>query len=668
MKLIFSSFLFSLLLSCNIFPQYTSSDSDLVHTTFTRQFDHQIIQKYVDSDEAEKVNAALFSIAQSEDTLWVNKIINLDYQKFGSNICFALGELGPCKTSANFLEEQIANKNNSNQLIHSALEALGKTGDNNSFVFITNYYLRNHQSNLDGISPSLYNFYIRNIGNKEEIGKILADELKTYDKPSRRNFEAVFAFYRTDVPASSKNILVRELTNFIEAQSIKNKFVQTTLPYLLGCLRKLDYFPNDHKLFSKLIRSNNFGIKVEAVHSLAYYPYQSAQELDKYLALLNDSNPNVTRSIASSLKEIKLNSKLMDYLKEFLKAKLLSNKFEKNTQGELFLSYINLFKTSFNEAENKFSKVIPKEYFYQALGNLNSSDAALSFLLSKFNSENNKNKIAILESVINFQGRISNEDNLRNFIIEAINSDFPPLIAIAADGIDSISTLEERELLASIITKQVKKYSNNPDYQESIMSLALLSKKINDSTFKTILNSLAESDFYPINKFAFRLLDRSTLPLVNKGKNFDKFWGNAFKYKFAEVKTQKGNFTIKFLPQISPISVGNFCSLSKRKFFNNNSFHRVVPGFVIQGGDPEETGWGGPDYDIVSEFSPLNYDAGMVGMASAGKDTEGSQWFVTTGDFPHLNGRYTIFAKVIKGLSVVFKITQDDKIIQIKLI
>ena len=72
-------------------------------------------------------------------------------------------------------------------------------------------------------------------------------------------------------------------------------------------------------------------------------------------------------------------------------------------------------------------------------------------------------------------------------------------------------------------------------------------------------------------------------------------------------------------------------------------------------------------YDIISEFSPLRYQIGMVGMASAGKDTEGSQWFVMQGNYPHLNGRYSIFAKVIRGMDVVYKIDQNDKIIDVQL-
>jgi cyclophilin family peptidyl-prolyl cis-trans isomerase len=97
-------------------------------------------------------------------------------------------------------------------------------------------------------------------------------------------------------------------------------------------------------------------------------------------------------------------------------------------------------------------------------------------------------------------------------------------------------------------------------------------------------------------------------------------------------------------------------------------FHRVVPNFVIQGGDPRGDGWGGPGYTIRSEFSPIPFDAGVIGMASAGKDTEGSQWFVTHSPQPHLDGRYTVFGRVTGGLDVVHKIQVDDRIFDITLI
>lgn len=153
-------------------------------------------------------------------------------------------------------------------------------------------------------------------------------------------------------------------------------------------------------------------------------------------------------------------------------------------------------------------------------------------------------------------------------------------------------------------------------------------------------------------------------------KELDKFediWENAFKYKKAEIRTTKGSIVIEFNSEIAPVSVANFCMLAKQDFYNGIYFHRVVPGFVIQAGDPTATGWGGPGYDIVSEFSDTDFNIGYVGMASAGKDTESSQFFIMQGSYPHLDSRYTLFGKVIRGMDVVFNITEEDKIISIEL-
>lgn len=131
----------------------------------------------------------------------------------------------------------------------------------------------------------------------------------------------------------------------------------------------------------------------------------------------------------------------------------------------------------------------------------------------------------------------------------------------------------------------------------------------------------------------------------------------------AIVETSKGSFEITFFPEYAPASVLNFIHLAKDGFFDNKVFHRVVPNFVVQGGCPRGDGYGATDNTIRTEIGPLWYqEEGMVGMASAGFDTESSQWFVTHSPTPHLDGRYTIFGRVIKGMDVVHRMEVGDKI------
>jgi cyclophilin family peptidyl-prolyl cis-trans isomerase/HEAT repeat protein len=138
--------------------------------------------------------------------------------------------------------------------------------------------------------------------------------------------------------------------------------------------------------------------------------------------------------------------------------------------------------------------------------------------------------------------------------------------------------------------------------------------------------------------------------------------------KKVSIETEQGTIELEMLPDVAPGSVCNFLTLAKDGFFNGKNFHRVVPNFVIQGGCPRGDGYGSLDYTIRSEFSDLHYDKeGWVGMASAGKNTEGTQFFITHSPTLHLDGRYTIFAKVSSGMNVVHKILEGDKIKQVSI-
>jgi cyclophilin family peptidyl-prolyl cis-trans isomerase len=122
-----------------------------------------------------------------------------------------------------------------------------------------------------------------------------------------------------------------------------------------------------------------------------------------------------------------------------------------------------------------------------------------------------------------------------------------------------------------------------------------------------------------------------------------------------------GEFAIELYPQKSPITVNSFVFLAREKYFDGTTFHRVLEGFMAQGGDPTGTGGGGPGYKFVNEDSDLVFDKpGVVAMANAGRDTNGSQFFITFVPTPQLNGGYTIFGQVVSGMDVVNGITRRD--------
>jgi peptidyl-prolyl cis-trans isomerase B (cyclophilin B) len=132
---------------------------------------------------------------------------------------------------------------------------------------------------------------------------------------------------------------------------------------------------------------------------------------------------------------------------------------------------------------------------------------------------------------------------------------------------------------------------------------------------------------------------------------------------FAIIDTDRGQMELELYPQEAPKTVNNFVFLAQEGFYDGVVFHRVINNFVIQGGDPTGTGMGGPGYKFGDETygNPHKHARGMISMANAGPNTNGSQFFIAHSPQPHLDGRHTVFGKVVKGLEVVDLIKQGDK-------
>ncbi|MBC8505556.1 MAG: peptidylprolyl isomerase [Anaerolineales bacterium] len=130
----------------------------------------------------------------------------------------------------------------------------------------------------------------------------------------------------------------------------------------------------------------------------------------------------------------------------------------------------------------------------------------------------------------------------------------------------------------------------------------------------------------------------------------------------ATIQTEKGDIVIELYPDVAPLTVNSFVFLAQEGWFDGVPFHRVLPGFMAQSGDPTGTGLAGPGYAFKNENSEaLSFDrAGLVAMANSGPDTNGSQFFITYGPAAHLDGGYTIFGEVLEGMQVVQELTPRD--------
>jgi len=133
------------------------------------------------------------------------------------------------------------------------------------------------------------------------------------------------------------------------------------------------------------------------------------------------------------------------------------------------------------------------------------------------------------------------------------------------------------------------------------------------------------------------------------------------------IKTDKGDIEIEMFPDEAPLTVANFVNLAQRGYYDGLTFHRVIGDFMIQGGDPSGNGTGGPGYQFKDECCDARKHecAGTLSMANAGPGTNGSQFFITHGPTPHLDGKHTVFGKVTAGQDVVDTIEQGDKMNQV---
>lgn len=130
----------------------------------------------------------------------------------------------------------------------------------------------------------------------------------------------------------------------------------------------------------------------------------------------------------------------------------------------------------------------------------------------------------------------------------------------------------------------------------------------------------------------------------------------------ATIETTRGNIIVELYPTYAPKTVNNFVFLARQGFYDGIKFHRVINNFMVQGGDPTGTGTGGPGYRFEDEVrgNPLKHETGVISMANAGANTNGSQFFITHSPQPHLNGKHTVFGKVIEGQDVVNAVRQGD--------
>ncbi len=246
-------------------------------------------------------------------------------------------------------------------------------------------------------------------------------------------------------------------------------------------------------------------------------------------------------------------------------------------------------------------------------------------------------------------------------------------------GVDKIGELKKRNYLQRLRGIFRAGIEVDTDLKRSIVgAVAQILEQDSDSLSEDILfQALMDKDHIVSREAAqvyqeklgqdkFAYVERPTPRFSRR-----KMQGLLKKYKnnpTAIVSTNRGDIEFELYFDVAPLTTANFMELAKDGFYDNLIFHRVVPNFVIQGGCSRGDGWGGPGYEIRCEYSNVPYERGTVGMATSGKDTGGSQFFITHSPQPHLDGRYTVFGSVTNGMQVVDNICRGDTIYTINIL
>lgn len=693
--LINSSFLFSQKLSVQ--------DRDILKLQDERTLGgDDILINYLQSPENEIRFRALYALANIADSNTVNMTAGFlpelskenNIPELLNEYAFYLGQT-PCMDSkimlTNILNESSLNSDNK-EIINS----LGKTGDEKDMENLIRKSSGGDDFN-EAFAMSLARFALRKIRNENSVDALKKLVNNSSDTVTKRN--AAFAFWRT----GDKNLLEnskQEIYNLTKSDDTQTRM------WAYNAIGKLQ----DKMLLMLLLKSFNsekdWRVKVNMLNSLTNFSIDSLTELTlqlysvigdaiddenenvgftaisvmgKLFSDVKNSNNTVAKSMSGNIKEEMIYG--LDSVND------LSWRMKSELANSMSLIYKDEVRKELFKAFSKTNNYDLKAGILTAFGNFNDGMIykevrdTITAEIKKYNEKNpntsgdliGSNDLAKLyrgfvEMLSNLDEKVDaeNKNITRLIFTEFAGSKDPVIVDICLNALKDSIYLKYKEETISVLMFDYNELEYPKDYDVNLIFIDAMKDLNNENTVKVLENNL-KSGNYDIGKLSADVLEKITgkkYEFSAKPMNdFDwEYIENISQNKIVSIKTNKGEIKIELLPDIAPFTVMNFLKLSEKNFYDGTIFHRVVPNFVIQGGDPTGTGFGGPGYTIRSEFSPLTYETGMVGMASSGKDTEGSQFFITHSATPHLDGKYTIFGKVVEGMDVVDKIMIGDYI------
>lgn len=630
MKAVLFAFVCILFFGCSIPQPNKFSDStivDIADLQDRRQTDRLINYLLNKNPEYRSESAlALASVQDSSASLQLGTMLLEDpFLQARINAAFALGQTGG-NAAVNALIPALTDS--SSEVVSEVLQGLGKTISSRDITSLSNFQPKDSIQE-HGLILAFYFVGVRGLADST-IAKQAAAFLSIAHSTSVRLGAAHFFNRATNL----KWIPAQELMR--AAKEDKNSFVRMAATL---ALRKIS--SEEHLAAIKQILTTDFDYRVR-VNAARVAGAKSNNERDELvLVALQDENAQVAVAAAEAIQN--------DFNKKDELLALARNTKNFRVQSTLFKILLNTSPELAQEIQDTYIK-----------------------------SSNDYQKASLLKA-------LSSDLNSHSFLSKEIFESKTPVIKTEAAQV--LTTLNRSSQFTPELKPVFSMYYKRSLLDGDLGVISIIASCLADSTldYKSVIDDYSflyeakkkltlPRDYealHPLNE-AIAYFEGRKKPVPPKNEfNHPINWDlveSIPKNQRVQIVTSKGEITLSLLVEETPGTVANFVDLVNQKYFDSKFVHRVVPNFVIQTGCNRGDGFGSEAYSLRSEFSLRRYEEGSVGMASAGKDTEGTQWFITHSPTPHLDGRYSLFAKVESGMDAVHKIEVGDKILSVLLL
>ncbi len=694
--------LFAALLSSQAFAQKLSEDEkSILVLQDQRSLGNGKLVAFLGHSNPKLRYRAVLACANIQDSTTLEPLIPLlkDQEKnVRAAAAFALGQIGLAKAQAPLQEMLTGEKDNI--VLSRTLEALGRVGDRSSLDVVTGLVPKEDGSRADQ-AMAVARFALRNI--KSESSAWLCFDL-LQQKNQEVHWKALYALWR----ASPSGLIDVELSKRRDQLALlagsTNSYVRAHLATLLGRSKSNDAIDLLKAIEKAEQKKNDWKVQVQLARAFAAFVPKDSELLGRLVRILDSPNPHVriaalqaltsltNESVQGAREEKRLGQRLTDISRSAFGE-------NRSVQGEALVALGKHFPEALTNLStllvDKDTPPLVKSKFLEGLS-FNPSSKNLDIFLERLIDESPRVSMAAWDFVKRLfspssskvlQSQYAGWTEVEGTLHKRVNTSLSrrdmgisTLVANALSDSSFRSLFKNGDLRTDIVRSLMRAYEefsspNDVEAQQAI--LASFGSMKDTATIQILEKALKDRD-KTVALEAAKALEKITgrgyssrIPPSTVPDHVDYDWQlfeSIPNNQKVLLNTSRGEVMLELRKEHAPFTVLSFSRLIKKGFFDGLNFHRVVPNFVVQGGDPRGDGWGGPGYSIRSEFSLIGYERGTVGVASAGKDTEGCQFFVTHSPQPHLDGRYTVFALVVQGMEVIDKIQVGDKILAVRFV